>query len=149
MSESMSKSVPCCIGIVDDDVDIVRTYEKLFERRGISVCLKAYDGIEAVRMFSELKVKPTVILMDERMVAMSGTEATRELVKSEPKPNIIFISANADAMQGAFNAGAKIFLKKPVSLNVILEAIKLVRRNCVTHKYYYDGYRGFVANTSN
>ena len=140
---------PCCVGIVDDDREIVATFKKMFERHGIPVCVLAYDGSEAVRVFGDLERKPTVILMDERMSFMSGTEATRELVKNDPKLGIIFISADANSMDQAFNAGAKVFLKKPTSINVIMDAVKLVRRNCSTNKYYYDGYKGFVANTTN
>ncbi len=145
----MRRTGSCSIGIVDDDREIVRTYEKLFERHRISVSLIAYDGGEAVRMFYALKSKPSVIIMDERMPSMNGTDATIELVKCDPKPSIIFVTADQGSMAEAFKAGAKIFLKKPASLKTILEAVKLVHKNCTTHKYYYDMYKGFVANTSN
>jgi FixJ family two-component response regulator len=136
----------CCIGIVDDDRDIVDVYKIIFERMGMPVCLVAYDGHEAVRMFYAADRKPDVILMDERMCAMSGTEATRELVKCDPRPSIILISADAGAMAEAFRAGAKVFLRKPASIKVILEAVRLVRDTGSCHKYYYDGYNGFRAN---
>ena len=145
----MVRDNACCVGIVDDDKNIVATYKKVFERHGIPVCLVAYDGREAVRMFCEAERRPAVVIMDERMYIMSGTEATQKLVKHDPKLSIIFLSADADAMGEAFHAGAKIFLRKPISIKVILEAIELACKNSTTNRYYYDGYKGFVVITLN
>ncbi len=143
----MSQRSACCIGIVDDDKDIIRTYEKVLSHRGLQVCLVAYDGMDAIRRFRELDRKPRIIIMDERMAVMSGTEATRALSRGEPRPDIILISADANVREEAFRSGAKVFLIKPISIKVIMEAIDLVKKNCTTNKYYYDRHRGFVANT--
>ncbi len=143
----MGQSSTCCIGIVDDDREIIRTYEKILMRRGLDVCLVAYDGSDAVRLFHELDRKPRIIIMDERMAVMSGTEAARELSHEEPRPAIILISADANAREEAFRSGAKVFLTKPIPIKVIMEAIDIVKKNRTPRKYYYDRHRGFIPNT--
>ena len=144
----MNKDNVCCIGIVDDDKDIITTYKLLFERRGITVCLSASDGVEAIHMFSKSERKPNVIIMDERMNTMSGSDAAKALIHDYPKLSVIIISADGDARIKAFSAGAKIFLRKPVSTKVIIEAVRLARKNCTSDCYYYDDHKGFIANTT-
>ena len=144
--DSTSPLNSCCIGIVDDDKEIVWTYKKILSRRGMDVCLVANDGVDAIRLFYEQKEKPGIIIMDERMAVMCGTEAARMLSHGEPRPDIIMISADANVRDEAFRSGARVFLSKPISIKVILEAIELVKKNNSSQRYYYDRLEGFVVN---
>ncbi len=111
------------IAIIEDEAELVKIYIRLFKKRGIPVSFVAYDGFEGVRKFSEMKTRPAVILMDNRMPAMSGIEATREILKIEPGSKIIILSADANAKEEAMRAGAIAFLKKPVSIYTITETV--------------------------
>ncbi|MGA9140862.1 MAG: response regulator [Methanocella sp.] len=113
------------VAIVDDEVSLVKMYEKLFSRRGVHVCFVAHDGIEAVKKFKECAHKPYVILMDNRMPMMNGIEATKEILKIDSGAKIIFLSADVYMKDEAMRAGALIFLKKPAGLKDITDAVEL------------------------
>jgi two-component system chemotaxis response regulator CheY len=112
------------IAIIDDEKELVRLYDKLFTRRGFTVCFVAYDGFEGVRKFAECKHRPQFVLMDYRLPTMKGTDAAKQILQIEPKTRIILISADANAENEAKAAGAYMFLKKPVSIYEIIKAIE-------------------------
>jgi CheY-like chemotaxis protein len=111
------------IAIIEDEIDLVKVYIRLFNRRGIPVCFVAYNGVEAVHKFTELPTKPRVIIMDNRMPVMCGIEATKEILKIEPESKIIFLSADMSEHEAAMSSGAIAFLKKPVSINTITQTV--------------------------
>lgn len=113
------------IAIVEDEKDLVKTYERLFARKNIQVCFVAYDGIEAIKKFVACMPRPNVVIMDYRMPIMNGIEATKEILKIDPGAKIIFLSADIGVKEEAMQAGAFIFLNKPASLNDILNSVKL------------------------
>lgn len=111
------------VAIVDDEVQLVKTYERLFKFRHIPVSFVAYDGCAALEMFKNTNIKPQVIIIDYRMPFMSGLELTREILMLEPCTKIIFISADEDVRREALDAGATIFMKKPTPIKEITETI--------------------------
>ena len=68
---------------------------------------------------------PDIILMDHRMPQMNGLEATKIILDSFPNSRIriIFISADLSIKQKAMEAGAQLFLVKPVSIKQILSTL--------------------------
>ncbi len=110
------------LAIVEDEKDLVKVYEMIFQKKGILVCFVAYDGLEAVRKFIECTPKPHVMLMDYRLPVMNGVEATKEILKIDPDTRIIFLSADAGARDEAMRAGAFAFLKKPAGIKEIVGA---------------------------
>lgn len=112
------------IAIVEDEKTLVRLYERAFAKHGITICFVAYDGLEAVKKYVECTPKPHVVIMDYRLPIMNGIEATREILKFDPDIRVIFLSADIGVKEDAMNAGAFIFLKKPASLNVIINSVK-------------------------
>jgi two-component system, chemotaxis family, chemotaxis protein CheY len=117
------------IAIVEDEKDLVRVYVRLFERRGIPVCFIAYDGDEAILKFIECSPKPHVVIMDYRLPTMNGIEVTRRILEIDPDTKIIFLSADISVKEEALKAGAFTFLAKPVSLNVITNAVDTIIKN--------------------
>jgi two-component system chemotaxis response regulator CheY len=111
------------IGIIEDDPELVKLYIKLFKCKGISICFIAYNGVEAIRKFSELKTRPPVIIMDNRMPAMTGIDTAKEILKIEPESKIIFLSADISKKEDAMRSGAIAFLQKPVSVNTITQTV--------------------------
>jgi two-component system, chemotaxis family, chemotaxis protein CheY len=112
------------IAIVEDEKDLVRVYERLFERRGIPVAFIAYDGNEAILKFIECSPKPHIVLMDYRLPTLNGIEVTKRILEIDPHTKIIFLSADISVKEEALKAGAYTFLAKPISLKEITNAVE-------------------------
>lgn len=111
------------VAIVDDDAELVKTYELIFRKRQVPVAFVAFDGKSALDKFRDAIEKPAVVIIDYRMPLMSGLELTSEIKKLEPCTKVVFISADESVRQEAIKAGANVFLKKPVGLKAIIESI--------------------------
>jgi CheY-like chemotaxis protein len=116
-------AVCASVAIVDDDVELVRTYEMIFRRRQVPVSFVAYDGRSALDRFRDADARPAVVIIDYRMPLMSGLELTGEIKKLEPGTRIVFISADDSVRREALAAGADSFLKKPVGIKAIMECV--------------------------
>jgi DNA-binding NtrC family response regulator len=112
------------VAIVDDEADIVRTYELLFKRRNIPLLFTALDGPEAIEKFKNADPRPRIVIIDYRLPSMSGLELIRMVLAMEPSTKIIFISGDDSIQQESINSGATVFLKKPASIKVIIETIR-------------------------
>lgn len=113
-----------CVGIVDDEELLVRTYELLFARRQIPLSFIALDGKEAIEKFRDARPRPKVMIIDYRLPYTSGIEAMKEILVLEPDTKVLFISADGDIRQEALDAGADVFLKKPISLRILIDATR-------------------------
>jgi two-component system chemotaxis response regulator CheY len=111
------------LAIVEDEIDLVRVYIRLFEKRGIPVCFVAYEGNEAILKFIACTPKPHLVLMDYRLPVMNGIEVTKRILEIDPDTKIIFLSADTSVKEEALKAGAFTFLAKPVSLNIIMNEV--------------------------
>lgn len=104
--------------IVDDDISILRSYQKYLESEGFSVFI-AKDGAEGLT--KTLKEKPDIILLDINMPVRTGIELLEDLNREfDPSsmPLTIMLTAYGDleAAVKATRLGAYDFLTKPVSL---------------------------------
>ena len=113
-----------CVGIVDDEELLVRTYELLFARRQIPLSFIALDGKEAIEKFRDARPRPKVMIIDYRLPYTSGIDAMKEILTLEPDTKVLFISADGDIRQEAIDAGANVFLKKPISLRILIDATR-------------------------
>jgi DNA-binding response OmpR family regulator len=111
------------VAVVDDEPQLVRTYELLFKRRQIPMAFYAYDGHEAIEKFKSASPRPEVVIVDNRLPSMSGVEVVKALLAIEPGTKIIFISGDESARQESLDAGAKVFMKKPTPINEITRTI--------------------------
>ncbi len=84
----------------------------------------ASDGEEAVQKYKQMKEKPVIIIMDQRMPVRDGVSATQEILKMDPKATIFFGSADLHIEKEALAAGAKGFLLKPFRIEELLAAIR-------------------------
>jgi len=112
------------IAIVEDEKDLVSLYQNIFARKGFIICFVANDGLEAVEKYTGCTPKPHIVIMDYRLPRMSGIDATTEILKIDPDAKVAFLSADASVKDAAINAGAFIFLEKPVSIREIMGAVK-------------------------
>ena len=99
----------------------------------------AYGGDEALFKFESAYPKPDIIMMDHRLQNAMGVDLMRKMLTIHPSTKFIFVSSDVAAMKAAYEAGAVLFLMKPVSVKTITDAIDIVYNN--QGKYKYNGYK--------
>ena len=122
----MTDNIRASVAIVDDDPQLVRTYELLFKHRQVPVSFIAYDSYSALIEFNNASPRPGVVIIDYRMPYKNGLDLMIEILKIEPDTKIIFISADDSIGQSVLDAGADVFLKKPTSIKEIMDSVSLV-----------------------
>lgn len=87
----------------------------------------ASSAEEALRMSYAL-AEPRIILLDFRLAGISGTEAIVAMLRRFPGVPIIAVSASEDRRDAsaALRAGARHFISKAVSTEVMADVIRLV-----------------------
>ncbi|OPY27539.1 MAG: acetoacetate metabolism regulatory protein AtoC [Methanocella sp. PtaU1.Bin125] len=111
------------VAIVDDEQDLVDVYTRLFRLKKITVCFVAGNGQEAVDAYRQSRVKPDIVIMDNRMPLMNGLDAMKAIMAIDRKARFIFMSADASVREQVTAMGA-LFLKKPASLQELMRAIE-------------------------
>jgi DNA-binding NarL/FixJ family response regulator len=98
----------------------------LREDPDIAIVGMAANGQEALDTIPALK--PDLVLMDINMPVIDGLEATRRLLQAMPEMRVLVLSANdtATGIAQAMQAGAKGYVHKAVSADVLLRAMKTV-----------------------
>lgn len=86
------------------------------------------NGIDAVRMVKEMN--PDLVLMDLTMPQMNGIQATERLKNESPNTYVIILSMHNDHryIAEAFKAGARGYILKEVSPEILMEAIDIVSK---------------------
>jgi DNA-binding NtrC family response regulator len=118
--------------IVEDDLEMADTCERIFRREGIPVA-KTYSGEEALQL---IRTDPeiSIVLTDLRMPGMDGTEVLRRVKELRPEVDVIIMTGYG-TIQNAIQAmkiGATDYITKPFdreellrSVNQILESRRL------------------------
>jgi DNA-binding NarL/FixJ family response regulator len=104
---------PLRVLVADDDPAFRRGLEAVLEGiAGVEPAGSACDGLEAVRLFSELR--PEAVLMDLVMPRCDGIEATRQIIAIEPRARVIVLAGGDDLhlLPLCLAAGARGCLKK-------------------------------------
>lgn len=113
-------------------IDGIKSYTKYEE--DIEILGTANNGEELLKLV-RLK-QPKVILCDIRMPKLDGIEATKTILKEFPHTKVVAFTMfdQEKAVQQMLAAGAKGYILKNSSLDVVLEAIRAVSAG----KPYYD-----------
>ncbi len=111
--------------LVDDEPSILEVYKNVLEIRSHNVVCEARDGEEAVILYSALKDKPDVILMDHRMPKSDGITAMRNIHLINPLQCIIFVTADYEAAKKVMDLGAHSFILKPFRMDSLFNAIEV------------------------
>ena len=115
--------------VADDERLIREGFRKLLELDGgVTVVGEAADGDEAVRAAAALAID--VLLLDVRMPRRSGLEVLAELSRAGALPPTLILTTfdDADLLLSSVREGARGFLKKDVSLEELLAAIRALAR---------------------
>ena len=113
--------------LVDDQTLVRQGIRSLLELSdSIRVVAEAADGKQAVQMIPE--VKPDVVLLDMRMPGMSGLDVLNALGSSNQLPPTIILTTFDDEqlVLSGLKAGARGYLLKDVSLEQLVDAVKVV-----------------------
>ena len=122
------------VSIVDDDVSVRRSTRRLLLSSGLraEAFASAEDFLQSGRM-----AETACLLLDVRMPGIDGLELQRRLSETDRIIPIIFLSARAseEEERRALRAGAADFLRKPVSKEALLHAIRAVLENSTNYPW--------------
>lgn len=112
--------------VCDDDQAIVDAIEIYLSQEGYTV-LKAYDGLEAIRMVKEKEIQ--LVILDIMMPRMDGIRATMKIREISAVP-IIFLSAKSEDVDKilGLNVGADDYITKPFNPLELNARVKSVLR---------------------
>ena len=113
--------------LADDHGIVRRGLKSLLESQpGLEVVGEAADGLEALRLCSELS--PDLLIVDISMPLMNGIEVASRAQKVEPAPAVIILSMHADEsyIMRALGAGARGYLVKDATDEDLIPAVRAV-----------------------
>lgn len=114
--------------VVDDASFTRKSIQFALEIEGHEIVGFAKNGIEAVKMYSELK--PDLVTMDILMAGKDGLSALQEIMEVDQNAKVVMVSVltSEDKVDEAIAMGAKAYVVKPFKLldlvNAIEEALK-------------------------
>lgn len=125
--------------IIEDNDEVVFYLKKSLSAR--YRCLIAKNGKAGFEMATS--VIPDIIVMDYMMPLMDGTECTKSIRGNSKTRNIPIIvlsgAADFESQRRIINAGADIFLTKPVDEDLLMEHIsKLLAKAAKLNDIIYD-----------
>lgn len=117
--------------VVEDDQGVSEMYRMALERTGYTV-QTAREMVTAIRALNH--VTPSAILLDLMLPGIRGLELCRYVRRDTECPSIpiVVISAlnDKDSVRGAMDAGADVFMTKPVDWKELTRVIgTLIQRN--------------------
>ena len=123
MSEQVIPEDPV-VSIVDDDISVRRSTRRLLRSSGFRA--EAFASAEEF-LSSKSAGETACLILDLRMPGMNGLELQRRLAQSGNGIPIVFLSAHAseEDERSALSAGAVRFLRKPISKDGLLDAIRV------------------------
>jgi CheY-like chemotaxis protein len=124
--------------VVDDNEDIVHSMSELLELYGIEVLGKGYDGLEGVKLFSELC--PDAVLLDLMMPKYDGIYALKKIRELDPSSKVLIITGGSPAQTGKDLESlepTKIMFK-PIDVNDLVEILLMETNNSMPFKIQYS-----------
>ena len=118
-------NVPKTVVVVEDELDTAEMFAEMVRLMGFQV-IKSYGGVRAIDVISEQK--PAVVVLDIMMPDLSGIEVLRYMHRDPRLSHIPVIIVSAKGLpsdiKGALEAGASIYLTKPVAFMDLRQAIE-------------------------
>ncbi|KAF0846743.1 response regulator [Nocardia caishijiensis] len=112
--------------LLADDQRLIRAGLRMLieDTDDITVAGEAADGVEAVRLHTELR--PDLVIMDLRMPGLDGIGATRQILTTEPRAKVLVLTTFDDDehLFPALSAGATGYFVKDTDPDVLLDAIR-------------------------
>jgi len=109
--------------LVDDEADFRQATSQGLSRRGFDM-MEAASGEESLEIIK--KVKPDIVLLDQKMPGLSGIETLQKIREKNPSLPVIILTGHGD-FQTAL-AGIKFdiidFMQKPVDIDQLADHIR-------------------------
>ena len=120
--ESPAMLAPSLVFVVDDDVSVRESLELLIRSGGWHA--ETFASAQAF-LDRPRRLVPSCLVLDVSMPGLNGLELQKRIAADRPDMPIIFITGYGDVpiTVQAMKAGAVEFLTKPISDDVLLEAI--------------------------
>lgn len=112
--------------LVDDELDGIRTLEKMLGRHCPHVKIAAVCSNATVAKKQLEEVSPDVVFLDIQMPGKSGLEMLTELTVKNFE--VIFVTAHNEYMLQALQYSAADYLLKPVDEDRLIEAVQRVEK---------------------
>jgi len=113
--------------LVDDSLPFRRFVREILDsRRGFQVIGEADNGLEAVRLATQLK--PDLILLDIGLPQLNGIEAAKKISQAVPGTKILVITLNsaAEVVRAALSNGANGYVLKIDAASELWPAVEAV-----------------------
>jgi two-component system, cell cycle sensor histidine kinase and response regulator CckA len=113
--------------LVEDEQNLLGLMKAALERAGYTV-LTAEDGLSAIKTFSLNKDKIALVLTDLGLPKLDGAAVFTSMKDIDPNVKIILASGYLDPnlKSNLLRSGAKEFIQKPYSPNLVLRKIREV-----------------------
>ena len=113
--------------IVDDEQEIVEIMRVFLQRQGGYEITSAADGISA--LIEVGRTKPDLLILDIMIPGVDGIEVCRRIkADSSNRTIIVAVSGSAEHEKRILQAGADVFMTKPIDLEKLhTEAKRLLR----------------------
>jgi len=123
------QSTPKSVMIIEDEPDAAELFAEMMRLNGYRV-LKTYSGTPAMTLIAQ--ERPDVIILDIMMPGVSGLEVL-QYIRSDPELSaipVVVVSAKArpEDIRLGLDAGASIYLTKPVSYVDLKNAVESLAR---------------------
>ncbi len=126
------------IAIVDDHKLVSKAIENMISfNPKFEVVMNCFNGEDFLKQLEHRKTFPEVVLMDINMPRKNGIETTIELTKKYPDLKVIALTMedNESTIISMLKAGAKGYLLKDMSPDILFDAINIVHEKGV---FYTD-----------
>lgn len=121
MTERIGRLDDVRVLIVDDDRDVLESFDAAFQAEGALTAL-AMDGAEAVRICGD--DPPDLVILDMMLPKRSGFLTLEKIKGKADSPIVIMVTANEGRRHQAYaeSLGVDGYMIKPVPLERLLEA---------------------------
>jgi two-component system chemotaxis response regulator CheY len=112
--------------VVDDAIFMRSMIRDIFGRGPFVIAGEAENGVEAVRLYQELR--PDLTTLDIVMPQMDGLTALRDIIRLDPSAKVVMCSALGQEVliAEAIEAGASDFIVKPFQPGRVLKVAQSV-----------------------
>ncbi len=120
-------AVPTSVLLVDDEAELLGIMSKRLRKRGFTVHT-ADSGEAALTQLGEVP-DVDVVVLDQKMVGMTGLQALKSIKEQHPAVQVIMLTGHGsvqDAMD-ALKDGALDYLTKPCDINVLIESMDVAK----------------------
>lgn len=123
MTERIGRLDDVRVLIVDDDRDVLESFDAAFQAEGALTAL-AMDGAEAVRICGD--DPPDVVILDMMLPKRSGFLTLEKIKGKADSPLVIMVTANEGKRHQAYaeSLGVDAYMTKPVPLERLLEKVE-------------------------